>query len=111
MRRRQVPLVEFSDAEPPQELLWFIRTGLAPTAEGGAAFLRARNAWRVSQNGSLPPLSSLDRAALRRLGVPSDLIDAENKVDRSSRRGGTGRLPQVAHSVDGHGNTRLGVSE
>ncbi len=85
MRRRAVPLVEFSDSEPPQELLSFVAGGLRDwTSEGFAAFLRAREAWRDAHREPLPPLPARERMALSRLDLPEALVKAEDRAPRAA---------------------------
>jgi hypothetical protein len=77
--RRRVPPVDFSHAEPPAELLQFGPRALSPqwTADGFAAWLRARAAWRDTHTEPLPGLPGRERCALTRLRLPQALIDAE----------------------------------
>lgn len=91
-----MPLVEFSDSEPPQELLAFLSGGLEEwTSEGFAALLRAREAWRDAHREPLPPLPARERHAMSRLDLPTALVQAEERAPRSlpewrSRRPQTG---------------------
>lgn len=97
--RRKAPPAEFSDEQPPRELLRFRPSQTPPvtsegrpmpwrvewTAEDFAAFLRARAAWRDTHSRPLPSLPAKERAATTRLGVPQALIDAEVAASRGAR--------------------------
>src|SRR5687768_8483451 len=99
--RRRVPPVEFSHGEPPQELLRFApRTSSEWTAPDFAAWLRARAAWRDTHAEPLPALLTVERSALTRLDLPAALVEAE----RSSARGGIGRLPAVSRPAGAQGS-------
>jgi hypothetical protein len=100
MRRRDKPLsAEFSDPEPPRELLRFVPSDPPPTMPDGrpmpwaakwtvdefAAFLRARTAWRNAHTRPLPRLPARERLAMAQLGIPKALINAENVASRDVR--------------------------
>jgi hypothetical protein len=121
--RRRVPPVEFSDGEPPQQLLRFATRASSPswTADDFAAWLRARAAWRVRHTEPLPGLPGRERCALTRLGLPQALVEAERAAPTAEpdwtvwaqdRRSSLGRdiglLPVVVRPANADGDTRQG---
>jgi hypothetical protein len=121
--RRRVPPVEFSDGEPPQELLRFGTRASSPswTAEEFAAWLRARAAWRETHPEPLPGPMARERIALGSLELPQALVEAERAAPTAEpdwtvwaqdRRSSLGRdiglLPVVVRPANADGDTRQG---
>lgn len=83
--RRRAPAVDFSHAEPPQELLRFATRATSPTWTSGnfAAWLRARTAWRDAHpTQPLPSLPARERVALHQMDLPPGLVEAEDQAPR-----------------------------
>jgi hypothetical protein len=113
-----VPPAAFSHGPPPSELLHFATRSASPlwTAEGFAAWLRARAAWRDTHAEPLPDLPPLERSAMTRMDLPAALIEAERRaptaqVDRFGMRGKTDPLRRSSAPSAADGDTRHGVDE
>ena len=93
------PSPEELDQEPPRELLRFVLSETPPRTPDGrpmpwrvewtagdfASWLRARESWRDTHSRPLPGLPARERHAMRALGIPQALIDAEVTASRGLR--------------------------